>query len=113
VPSADLVQPVIQRMLSLEEPPTAVFSSNVATSIGLLSIVRPLRWAPAIVAFSDFDAARIADPMVTVVHNDPVELGRCAAGLALERLGGFTGPPRLVQLDTPLLLRESHKVAPQ
>ena len=110
IPSADQVEPVIRRMLAFDEPPTAVFSSNVAVSIGLLSRLRALRWAPAIVAFSDFDAALIAEPMVTVVHNDPVELGRCAAELALERLAGYRGPPRMVRLDTPLLLRESHRL---
>ena len=105
-PAADQVEPVIRRMLALDEPPTAMFSSNVAVSIGVLSGLRALRWAPAIVAFSDFDAARIADPMVTVVHNDPVELGRRgrrACPRALERLqrsaalgasGHAAAPPR-------------------
>ena len=79
-------------MLALDEPPTAVFSANVAVSIGVLSQLRVLRWSPAIVAFSDFDAARIADPMITVVHNDPVELGRRAAELALGRLSGYSRP---------------------
>ena len=34
--------------------------ANVSTSIGLLVALRQRRWSPAIVAFSDFDAARIA-----------------------------------------------------
>jgi LacI family transcriptional regulator len=110
IPAAGQVEPVIRRMLALDEPPTAVFSANVAVSVGLLSQLRALRWSPAIVAFSDFDAARIADPMITVVHNDPVELGRRAAELALGRLAGYSGPPRMVRLDTPLLLRESHRL---
>ena len=112
-PTADQVEPVIRAMLALDEPPTAVFSANVAVSVGVLSQLRVLRWSPAIVAFSDFDAARIADPMITVVHNDPVELGRRAAELALGRLDGYTGPPRMVRLDSPLLLRESHRVVHQ
>lgn len=112
VPTADRVEPVIGRMLALDDPPTAVFSANVAVSIGLLSQLRGLHWAPAIVAFSDFDAARIAEPMITVVHNDPVELGRRAAELALGRLSGYHGPPRMVRVETPLLLRESHQRGP-
>ncbi|MGH9137851.1 MAG: LacI family DNA-binding transcriptional regulator [Acidimicrobiales bacterium] len=110
IPGADLVEPVVRRMLALDEPPTAVFAANVAMSIGVLALMRPLHWAPAMIAFSDFDAARIADPMVTVVDNDPVLLGRRAAELALERLDGYAGPPRLVRLDTPLVIRESHAV---
>lgn len=110
---SDLVAPAVGQLLDLDDPPTAVFTANVEMSVGLLvSLRRWPRWTPAIVAFSDFDAACIATPMVTVVHNDPVELGRRAAELAVDRLAGFAGPPRLVRLDTPLLLRESHLVAP-
>ena len=56
-------------------------------------------WSPAIVAFSDF-GARIHNPTVTVVDNDPVELGRRGAELALERLDGYRGPARRVCIDT-------------
>jgi LacI family transcriptional regulator len=102
----------VDAMLALNDPPTAVFSSNVSTSVALLSGLRQRRWSPAIVAFSDFDAARIHDPTVTVVDNDPIELGRRGAELALERLGGYPGPPRLVHIDTPIVERESHLVGP-
>jgi LacI family transcriptional regulator len=105
-----LVYPVIDELLALPDPPTAVFAANVNTSIGLLSGMRPRRWSPAIVAFSDFDAARLHDPAVTVVHNDPVAVGRRGAELALQRLDGYRGPARLVCIDTPIIERESHLV---
>ena len=103
-----LVDPAVDSLLALDDPPTAVFAANVSTSVGLLAGLRPRRWTPAIVAFSDFDAARIHDPTVTVVDNDPVELGRRGAELALERLDGYRGPARLVRIDTPIIERESH-----
>jgi LacI family transcriptional regulator len=102
----------VDALLALAEPPTAVFSANVNTSVALLAQLRPRRWSPAIVAFSDFDAARIHNPTVTVVDNDPIELGRRGAALALERLDGYLGPPRLVHIDTPIVERESHLVGP-
>jgi LacI family transcriptional regulator len=108
-----LVDPVVDSLLALADPPTAVFVANVNTSIALLSCLRQRRWAPAIVAFSDFDAARLHDPTVTVVDNDPVELGRRGAELALERLDGYRGATRLVCIDTPIIERESHLVGPR
>lgn len=112
ITDADSVAPVVERLLTLDEPPTAVFTANVAASIGVLAQLRIRRWRPGIVAFSDFDAAAIFDPMVTVVDNDPVELGRRAAELALDRLAGYNGPARRVRIDTPIVERESHLVPP-
>jgi len=110
IPEEVDVAAAVDALVALDEPPTAVFSANVATSIGLLTQLRARAWSPAIVAFSDFDAARVCDPMVTVVHNDPVELGRRAAELALDRLAGYSGPARHVQIDTTIIERESHAV---
>ena len=98
------------RMLALDDPPTAMFAANVSNTVGLLAGLRRRSWTPAIVAFSDSDAARVHDPTVTVVDNDPVELGRHGAELALQRLDGFDGPPRRVCIDTPIIERESHLV---
>jgi DNA-binding LacI/PurR family transcriptional regulator len=78
----------------------------------LLSGLRQRRWKPAIVAFSDFDAARIHNPTVTVIDNDPVRLGRRGAELALDRLQGYHGAARLEYIDTPIIERESHLVGP-
>ena len=110
---ATQVDPVVDAMLALPDPPTAVFSANVSTSVGLLVGLRQRRWTPAIVAFSDFDAARINDPTITVVDNNPVELGRRGAELALERLDGYRGPARRVRIDTPIIERQSHLVRPR
>jgi LacI family transcriptional regulator len=108
ITDAASVGPIAERLLSLDDPPTAVFTADVAASIGMLACRRTRSWRPAMVAFSDFDAAPVVEPTVTVVHNDPVELGRRAAELVLDRLAGYTGPPRRVRIETPIIERESH-----
>jgi LacI family transcriptional regulator len=110
VDEAARVGPVVVELLGLADPPTAVFAADVKTAVGLLSVLRGHGWRPAIVAFSDSDAARVHNPTVTVIDNDPVALGRCGAELALQRLDGFVGPPRRVSIDTPIIERESHLV---
>jgi LacI family transcriptional regulator len=110
IDEAARVDPAVDAMLALDDPPAAVFAADVNTAVGLLAGLRRNRWRPAIVAFSDSDAARVHNPTVTVVDNDPVELGRRGAELALQRLDGFAGPARLVSIDTPIVERESHLV---
>jgi LacI family transcriptional regulator len=113
IDEADLVDPAVDALLALPDPPTAVLAANVNTAVGLLSGLRRRRWAPAIVGFSDSDAARVHNPTVTVIDNDPVELGRRGAELALQRLDGFAGPARTVCIETPIIERESHLVSTQ
>ena len=49
------------------------------------------------------------DPGVTVVAQDPAGLGRVAANLLFERLGGLRDAPRRVVLPTALIARGSRR----
>jgi LacI family transcriptional regulator len=48
----------------------------------------------ALVGFDDFLLAELLSPGVTVVAQDPAAMGRIAAELLFERIGGSTRPPR-------------------
>ena len=97
----------VRELLELEEPPTALFTSNNRVTIGALSALRGVAAPPALVGFDDFDLADVLG--VTVVAHDPVEMGRRAAVLALEPAAA---EPRRVVLPTVLVRRGSGEVAP-
>jgi LacI family transcriptional regulator len=102
-------------LLSLDEPPTALFTTNNRLTTGAL---RALDLAPrqvALIGFDDFDLADVVG--VTVVAHDPAEMGRQAARLAIDRLStdrpaGDHSPPRTVLMPTWLIERGSGESLP-
>jgi LacI family transcriptional regulator len=99
-------------LLDLTEPPTAVFASNNRATVGALQAFgnRPEADRPALIGFDDFDLAEFIG--ITVVANDPVEMGRRAGLLALEHLGAHTVEPRTFVLPTTLVARGSGERTP-
>ncbi|NYD67936.1 LacI family DNA-binding transcriptional regulator [Agromyces atrinae] len=94
----------VDRLLGESEPPTAIVSGNNRMTIGALRALRARRdETTALVGFDDFDTADVIG--VTVVSYDPVELGRQAAELALERISDPTGFTRELVLPTWLIER--------
>ncbi|HEU5486736.1 MAG TPA: LacI family DNA-binding transcriptional regulator [Microlunatus sp.] len=88
---------------------TAVLCANNRNTVGLLrALARRGRLVRAddgltVLAFDDFELADVVDATLLVIDHDGRDLGRRAAGMLVERLdGGFSGPPRLVELPTTL-----------
>ncbi|WP_052436280.1 LacI family DNA-binding transcriptional regulator [Georgenia sp. SUBG003] len=75
----------LERLLGLPEPPTAVFSSNARCTISVLPCLPRTRLA--LVGFGDFPLADLVCPPITVVAQDPEQLGTLAAGRVFDRLG--------------------------
>ncbi len=102
-----------REMLAAEQPPTAVISANARSSLG---VVRALHQdAPCVVAhvsFDDFEGAESLSPAVTVIHQDPIEMGHAAADLLLQRLSDPSGPSRHVLLSTRMIVRGSGELPP-
>jgi len=95
---------IIASLLDAPQPPTAIIAGNNRMTVGALRAFRGRDGAlPALIGFDDFDTADVLG--VSVVSYDPVELGRRAARLALERLDEPTGPPQQVRLPTWLVER--------
>ena len=65
--------------LSLPEPPTAVFSVSIPCTMALIHALQTAgRTDVALVGFGDFPMADALSPAVTVIDQDPAQLGRVA-----------------------------------
>jgi len=95
-------------MLSLAQPPTAIFCANSRNTIGAYRALRTLHADVALCGFDDFELADMLGQPLTVVAYDPEAIGRHAASLLLERIkhsdgNGAAQQPRKVLLHTKLV----------
>ncbi len=75
------------RLLSSADPPTAVFSSNARSSLGVVPALQSLgRSDVALVSYGDFPLAAALRPPLTVIDQDPGGVGRVAATRLFERI---------------------------
>jgi LacI family transcriptional regulator len=98
------------RLLTLDDPPTAVFSTTSFLTEGVLRTARQLRRRLALVGFDDFRLSDMLPVPITVVSSETEELGRHAARLLLDRLGGASGPARRTVLPVHLIPRGSGEI---
>jgi LacI family transcriptional regulator len=101
-------------LLALDEPPTALFSAQNLITIGTVERLRVLgrHHEVAVVGFDDLTLADALEPALTVVAQDPHELGRLTAERLFARLDGENGPTRRVEVPTKLIVRGSGEIAP-
>lgn len=94
-------------LLTGVDPPTALFTGQNLITIGAVKALQTLglQHRVALVGFDDFSLADLLDPAVTVLAQDPVDIGRRAAGLLFSRLDGDTGPARHLVLPASLIVR--------
>jgi LacI family transcriptional regulator len=96
------------RLLGLADPPTALFAGNNIIALGIVAeLARSKRKHVAVVAFDDVSLAEVLEPALTVVAQDPEELGRAAAATALTRLDGDRTRARTITVPTRLIVRGS------
>jgi LacI family transcriptional regulator len=94
--------------------PTALFTAQNLITMGALQRLRALRLhrRVALVGFDDVPLADAVEPGLTVVAQNPPELGRLAAELLFARLDGDRGPTRRLVVPTTLIERGSGELAP-
>ena len=100
-----------RRLLGLPEPPTAVFCANDEMAIGFIRAAEAMgRRVPgdvAVVGFDDIRFAAFYRPALTTVAQPMYEIGRRAAQLLLDQVGGRADGPQSIVLPHRLVVRES------
>jgi LacI family transcriptional regulator len=100
-----------RQLLSMDDPPTAIFACNDLMAIGAISAAVELgRQVPAdlsVVGFDDVPLASFANPALTTVVQPKHEIGVVAATMLLERMQDPDKPPRRRMLNTKLVVRKS------
>ncbi len=115
VREGDFMQPqgyqCAQQLLSLPQPPTAIFASNDMMAFGVMEAARERGWRLpedlSIVGFDDIPQAAHVHPALTTVRQPLEEMGRSAARLLLHYIAEPTAEVERIELPTELILRES------
>jgi len=103
-------------LLRLPDPPTAIFSSNNRTTLGLMRAIseQGLRCPElvSVVGFDDFDWSEMFSPRLTTIVQPSYEIGRRAVEILVGRIKSQngeleTGEEARVVLKTHLCIRES------
>jgi LacI family transcriptional regulator, galactose operon repressor len=98
-------------LLSLPDPPTAIFAFNDSMAIGAMraAATRGLRVPDdvSVVGFDDTIEAAITVPALTTVRQPLAELGRTAVSLLLRQIENRRLEPLRLELATRLVLRDS------
>lgn len=104
----------MKRLLELDEPPTAVFSSNNLTTLGCLKCITEhklkLGRDISLIGFDDIDSLRMIDFRLSVVDRDAREQGKMAMELlekCLENGDVAVSKGRKVNLPHRVILRGS------
>jgi LacI family transcriptional regulator len=112
--SSDQATAEVHRLLSLGEPPTAIFAARNILSIGAIRALRQRDLADriALVGFDDFPTADLMTPPLTVIQQDVAALGEKAVDLLFARIDGQGIAPQEVLLGTTLVARGSGEIHP-
>lgn len=101
------------KLLSAEEPPTAVFATNNLMTLGVMMAVHELGLrCPqdiSVVGFDDFEWSAAFNPPITTVAQDPYLMGKTAVEVLLERLRGKPLLPETIRIPVRFIPRASTK----
>lgn len=90
-------------LMQLPDPPTAVFATNYDITLGLITAARErgvkIGQDLDVFGFDCVEVCTMMQPPLPVVHQPEAEIGKTAAQYLIDRLGGYTGEPRVTRLN--------------
>lgn len=98
-------------LLTRATPPDAIFTENNRMTVGALHAIRDTHRPVGLLGFDDFELADLLG--ITVVTGDPARMGREAANVLFDRIGGHTGEFRTITLPTKVIVRGTGERGPQ
>ncbi|MFU8770674.1 MAG: LacI family DNA-binding transcriptional regulator, partial [Desulfotignum sp.] len=108
-------QDSVKKLLSLTDPPTAVFCSNDYLALGAMKGAREMGLKLpedlSIAGFDDIEIASYVVPALTTIRQPAYEMGKLGAELLFQRMTTPDKPVRRM-LETELIVRDSTTKAP-
>jgi LacI family transcriptional regulator len=104
----------VNYLMNLDSPPTALFTSHYAVTLGAIRALHELRLEHrvAFIAFDDITLADLVSPAITVMAQDATRLGALAAERIFARLDGDTSAVQTVVAAAKLIARGSGEIPP-
>lgn len=104
----------LEKLLTLECPPTAIFISNYETTMGAVKSILEKGMVIgrdiSVFGYDQLELSRILNPPLSVVVQPMDGIGRRAAELLIKRMkGDMTGFPVISRLKTEIVLTDSIK----
>lgn len=101
-------------LLDSARPPTAVLSAQNLITYGALAALHAhdARQRTALVGFDDFPLAHLLAPAITVIAQNPADIGRLAAERLFRRIAGERLETETIVVPTHLIARGSGEIPP-
>lgn len=101
---------IMEKILELEDIPTAIYCANDITAIGMLKAKAKAKnkyLNISIVSSDDIEQAQFTKPMLTTVALPKIEMARFAVYLLVDRIKGRHNAVTTMELEGKLIVRES------
>lgn len=102
-----------ERILALDEPPTAIFAASDEIVLGMLAVFKQrgvkVGADISVVAFDDVGPLELFDPPLTAIRQPVTAMGRRAVERVLGLIKGEASEPATEILPVELIIRESVK----
>lgn len=105
----------VERLLTADSPPTAIFSTQNMITVGVVRALHTLGLQDrvALIGFDDFALADVLSPGITVLQQHPAQMGHLAARRLLARIDGDESQARIDIVESPLIRRGSGEIVPR